>query len=89
MFRLCLASFLHIFLNLCNFIFSFKLFLFYIYLSVHHLFFIIYSFIYLLSDLLSYLVEVCLETCLVEFSRESFMSTDFRSLDFENWNEIL
>ena len=49
MFCLCLGSFLHIFLNLCNFIFSFKLCLFFIYLSVHHLFFIIYLIIIIIT----------------------------------------
>ena len=68
MFHLCLASLLHIFLNLCNFIFSFKSFFFFIIYSSVHLFFVIYLFVCLVS----YLVEICLDTCLVECPRESF-----------------
>ena len=48
---LCLASFFHIFLNLYNFIFSFKNF--FIYLFSHHLFTCNWLFIYLVDKLLS------------------------------------
>ena len=50
---LCLASFFHIFLNLCNFIFSLKNFLVFSYLFSHHLFICNWLFIYLVDKLLS------------------------------------
>ena len=50
---MCLASFFHIFLNLCNFIFSFKISLFFLYLFSHHSFICNWLFIYLVDKLLS------------------------------------
>ena len=50
---LCLASFFHIFLNLCNSSFPSKISLFYIYLFSHHFFICNWLFIYLVDKLLS------------------------------------
>ena len=74
---LVLSFFFHIFLTLCNFIFSFKNVFVFIYLFSHHLFICNWLFIYLIS----YLGQICLETHMVECSRERCMHTVFRSLD--------
>ena len=74
---LCLASFFHIFLSLCNLSFPLKISLLFIYLFIHHLFICNWLFI----SLISYLAQICLETHLVECSRERCMHTVFRSLD--------